>query len=63
MDKEDTASVSEDEDMEEQQFRRDTPGPMPEHQYSRVNFSPFWVFHLDGRININLVVRYFLVHL
>ncbi|PVD31744.1 hypothetical protein C0Q70_07162 [Pomacea canaliculata] len=35
MDKEDTASVSEDEDMEEQQFRRDTPGPMPEHQYSR----------------------------
>lgn len=36
MDKEDATSTTDDE-IEEESYRTDTPGPLPEHQYSRVS--------------------------
>lgn len=40
MDREDASSVGEDEEQAEKVCRKDTPGPMPDHQYDRVSWSP-----------------------
>ena len=40
MDREDASSVGEDEEQAEKVCRKDTPGPMPDHQYDRVSGAP-----------------------
>lgn len=41
MDREDASSVGEDEEQAEKVCRKDTPGPLPDHQYDRVSWCSF----------------------